>query len=68
VTPERAAPSVLDEVRGIEDRVAERRRPGRTVAQLAAELDVDRTALYRVIRRLEADGRVVKEGATVRPA
>ena len=45
-----------------------RRRPGLTVAQLAAELDVDRTALYRVIRRLEADGRVVKEGAKVRPA
>ena len=52
------------------DEVADlvRRRPGLTVAQLAAELDVDRTALYRVIRRLEADGRVVKEGVTVRPA
>ena len=43
-------------------------RPGLTVAQLAAELSVDRTALYRVIRRLEADGRVVKRGATVHPA
>ena len=130
VTPDRPEPSVLDEVRGIEDRVAARlralaplvaefeelravaerlgldvgdelpapvpaprarrrsdgatqavgarrreevaglvaRQPGLTVAQLAAELDVDRTALYRVIRRLEADGRVVKEGATIRPA
>jgi len=43
-------------------------RPGLTIAQLAAELSVDRTALYRVIRRLEADGRVVKRGATVHPA
>ena len=55
VTPERAASNVLDEVRGIEGRVA-------------AELEVDRTALYRVIRRLEADGRVVKDAVTVRPA
>ena len=43
-------------------------RPGLTVAQLAAELDVDRTALYRVIRRLEADGRIVKRGSTLHPA
>jgi hypothetical protein len=43
------------------------RRPGLTVAQLAAELGVDRTALYRVVRRLEDDGRVVKRGATVHP-
>ena len=45
-----------------------RRGPGLTVAQLAAELGVDRTALYRVIRRLEADGRMVKRGATIHPA
>ena len=42
--------------------------PASPVAQLAAELSVDRTALYRVIRRLEDDGRVVKRGATVHPA
>ena len=43
-------------------------RPGLTVAQLAAELSVDRTALYRVVRRLEADGRIAKRGATLHPA
>ena len=43
-------------------------KPGLTVAQLAAELSVDRTALYRVIRRLEADGRIVKRGATLHAA
>lgn len=44
------------------------RHPGLTVAELAAELGVDRTALYRVVRRLEEDGRVIKRGATVHPA
>ena len=44
------------------------RGPGLTVAELATELWVDRTALYRVVRRLEEDGRVVKRGATVHPA
>ena len=60
------APSALGAARRSCALVAE--RPGLTVAQLATELAVDRTALYRVIRRLEDDGRVVKRGATVHPA
>lgn len=45
-----------------------RERPGLTVAQLSERLAVDRTGLYRVIRRLEAEGLVRKDGATLRPA
>ena len=42
--------------------------PGLTVAQVAERLSVDRTGLYRVIRRLEADGQIRKEGAKLLPA
>jgi hypothetical protein len=45
-----------------------RAQPGITVAQLGRELSVDRTALYRVVRRLQADGRLVKHGTSLRPA
>lgn len=43
------------------------RRPGVTVAQAAQELDVDATALYPVIRRLEARGALVKLGRELHP-
>jgi len=43
------------------------RRPGVTVAQAAEELGVDPTALYPVIRRLEAHGQLVKRGRGLQP-
>ena len=44
------------------------RRPGVTVAEAAAELGVAATALYPVIRRLEATGTLVKRGRGLHPA
>lgn len=38
------------------------RRPGATVAQAAQEIGVHPTALYPVIRRLEARGQLLKRG------
>lgn len=43
------------------------RRPGVTVAQAANELDVDSTALYPPIWRLEAAGALVKLGRELHP-
>jgi len=43
-------------------------RPGITVAQVGKELEVDPTSLYRVVRKLEEDGRLVKKGRTLQPA
>lgn len=43
------------------------RRPGLTVAQAAGELNVDPTALYPVIRRLEARKQLVKRGRVLQP-
>ena len=43
-------------------------RPGITVAEVGDGLGVDPTSLYRVIRRLEADGRLRKVGRTLHPA
>lgn len=37
-------------------------RPGITVAQVGKQLEVDPSSLYRVIRRLCADGRLRKKG------
>jgi DNA invertase Pin-like site-specific DNA recombinase len=47
-----------------EDQVlaAVRARPGATVAEVARELDVDATALYRVVRKLTKDGALTKRG------
>ena len=42
------------------------RRPNVTVRQVADELDVDPTSLYRVVRELVAGGEIVKDGATLR--
>src|SRR4051794_10464814 len=42
-------------------------RPGITVAQLADELDVDATGLYGVVRRLQANGQLRKDGTALHP-
>ena len=44
-----------------------RRRPGITVREAAHELGVDPTSLYRIVRRLVADGEVEKRGRTLHP-
>ncbi len=43
-------------------------QPGITVAQAAAVIGVDATALYPVIRRLEPRGDLVKRGRELHPA
>jgi hypothetical protein len=43
-------------------------RPGITVKDIGAELGADPTSLYRVIRRLESDGRLKKDGKGLLPA
>jgi hypothetical protein len=45
-----------------------RQRPGVTVRDLGQELGVDSTGLYRVVRRLESDGQIRKEGRKLEPA
>lgn len=45
-----------------------RQRPGITVPELGTELKVDPTGLYRVVRGLESEGAVKKEGKALRPA
>jgi len=42
-------------------------RPGITVAEVARELGVDATGLYRVVRRLEQRGQVRKDGTGLHP-
>lgn len=56
--PERRQDQVLELIR---------RRPGITVADVARELGVDPTSLYRIVRRLEASGRIVKDGRRLHP-
>jgi hypothetical protein len=43
-------------------------RPGITVSEISKELGVDPPPLYRVVRKLQAEGIVKKEGAALRPA
>jgi transcriptional regulator with GAF, ATPase, and Fis domain len=45
-----------------------RERPGITVAEAGKQLGVDPTGLYRVVRRLEQDGAVRKNGRALEPA
>jgi hypothetical protein len=47
---------------------AVRARPGITVAEAAASLDLPATALYPTIRRLQAESRLVKHGRELHPA
>lgn len=41
-------------------------RPGVTVRELAAELEVDATGLYGIVRRLEGKGQLSKDGTQLR--
>jgi hypothetical protein len=43
-----------------------RERPGVTVAELGAELKVDATGLYGVVRRLQGRGQISKDGTRLR--
>lgn len=43
-------------------------RPGISVKELGAEVGVDPTSLYRVVKQLESDGRLVKRGHELHPA
>jgi hypothetical protein len=43
-------------------------RPGITVPEIGKELGVDPTGLYRIVRQLEADKAIKKEGMALRPA
>jgi transcriptional regulator with GAF, ATPase, and Fis domain len=45
-----------------------RNKPGITVKEAATELGVDPTGLYRVVRRLEEQGDVRKDGRALQPA
>jgi transposase len=60
------APSTSD---GRQQQVAGivQQRPGITVREVAAELGVDPTSLYRVVRRLEKDGTIKKQGRQLQP-
>lgn len=44
-----------------------RATPGITVPQLGETLGVDSTGLYRVVRTLQAEGLIAKDGAHLRP-
>jgi hypothetical protein len=43
-------------------------RPGITVSQIAKELGLDPTGLYRPVHKLEQEGAISKQGAALRPA
>jgi CRP-like cAMP-binding protein len=43
-------------------------QPGVTVREVASRLGVDPTSLYRIVRRLEADGALQKRGRELVPA
>jgi transcriptional regulator of acetoin/glycerol metabolism len=45
-----------------------REQPGITVREAGERLGVDGTSLYRVVRRLEEEGAVKKEGTHLQPA
>jgi predicted HTH transcriptional regulator len=42
-------------------------RPGITVSQIANELGVDATGLYRPVHKLEQEGAISKQGAALQP-
>jgi uncharacterized membrane protein len=44
-----------------------KQRPGITVSEIAKELGVDATGLYRPVHRLEQDGAIIKRGVTLQP-
>lgn len=44
------------------------RRPGISVKELGAEVGVEPTSLYRVVKQLEGDGKLTKRGRELHPA
>ena len=44
-----------------------KQRPGITVSEIAKELGVDATGLYRPVRKLEQDGAIIKRGVALQP-
>jgi hypothetical protein len=44
-----------------------KQRPGITVSEIAKELGVDATGLYRPVHKLEQDGAIIKRGVTLKP-
>jgi hypothetical protein len=44
-----------------------KQRPGITVSEVAKELGVDATGLYRPVHKLEQDGAIIKRGVTLQP-
>jgi len=46
---------------------AVRANPGTTVPAIGKDLGVDPTSLYRVVRRLESEGEISKDGPNLRP-
>jgi DNA-binding MarR family transcriptional regulator len=45
-----------------------KQRPGISVSEIAKELGVDATGLYRPVHKLEQDGAIIKRGVTLQPA
>jgi winged helix-turn-helix DNA-binding protein len=69
--PRASKPAAGRELRGKRDEDIIRivtEQPGITVAQVGKELGVDPTGLYRVVRRLQAAGRIRKQGLGLKPA
>ena len=44
-----------------------KQRPGITVSEIAKELGVDATGLYRPVHKLVQDGAIIKRGVTLEP-
>jgi uncharacterized membrane protein len=44
-----------------------KQRPGISVSEIAKELGVDATGLYRPVHKLEQDGAIIKRGVTLQP-
>jgi uncharacterized membrane protein len=44
-----------------------KQRPGVTVSEIAKELGVDATGLYRPVHKLERDGAIIKRGVRLQP-
>jgi DNA-binding MarR family transcriptional regulator len=44
-----------------------KQRPGITVREIARELGVDATGLYRPVHKLEQDGAITKRGVALQP-
>jgi Winged helix-turn-helix DNA-binding len=75
--PARATPSGRRRPGGTRATGAERRervlaliaaRPGITVREMSEEMGVDAPQIYRVVRKLQSEGRIKKEGARLSPA